>query len=734
MKYEFGIDNIDCANCASKIETALGKDEKFTAVTLNFMLRKLEVETKIEEEKNTLRQYIQKEARRYEDGVLITDYKANGSIHSISCACDASTHDHAHEHGHSKHEHSEHGHGEHHNHDHSKTRDHDHGKVQEGEHKVSMELVRIGVSLLLLGGGIIIKQPILYVLAYVISGYDVLLKAGKNIIRGKIFDENFLMGIATIAAFAIKEYPEAVAVMIFYQIGEYLQHRAVNYSRKAISDLMDIRPEFARVVGDSLVEVDPALVKIDDVIEVRPGEKVPLDGVLIEGTTLLDTSALTGESLPVTVYEGEKILSGSINKDRVIRIRVTTVFNESTVAKILNLIESASSKKSVAENFITKFAAWYTPIVVLLAVALAIVPSLITGNWHHWVYTSVVFLVISCPCALVVSIPLGFFGGIGAASKKGILIKGSNYLEKLNEIDTLVLDKTGTITKGEFGVQEVIVNKGVTKEELLAYAAVAETSSNHPIAKSIMAYCKDINIPEAMEYEEVAGYGVRVTYENNTVLAGNTKLMDTAGIKYENVSQIGTCVYIAVNNDYKGCIVVADQIKADSKAAIANLKKHGIKKVVMLTGDKKQVADSIGKMVGVDEIYSELLPQDKVEKLESILAQGNTVAFVGDGINDAPVLARADLGIAMGGIGSDAAVEASDIVIMTDSLSLIDEGKQVANRTRKIVTQNIVFALGVKIIIMILGIMGITTMWLAVFADVGVSLLAILNSLRVLRN
>ncbi|MHC1749756.1 MAG: heavy metal translocating P-type ATPase [Cellulosilyticaceae bacterium] len=728
MKYEFSIDNIDCANCASKIETALSKDEKFKHVSLNFMLKKLEVETKVDEEKNILQAYIQKEASRYEDSVTVTEYVANGNVRAMHSSCECGGHDHNDDHHHN----DDHGHDHAHDHSHNHESSHINGHTK--AHKINSDVIRIAIALILLMGGVVTKQPIVYVLAYAIVGYDVLLKAAKNITKGKVFDENFLMGIATVAAFAIKEYPEAVAVMIFYQIGEYLQHRAVSYSRKAISELIDIRPEFARIVGNEIKEVDPSSVKIGDIIEVRPGEKVPLDGILIEGSTFLDTSALTGESLPVAVSEGETILSGSINKDHMVRIRVTTIFKDSTVSKILNLIESASSKKSVAENFITKFAAWYTPIVVILAVMVAVIPSIITGDWHNWIYTSVVFLVISCPCALVVSIPLGFFGGIGAASKKGILIKGSNYLEKLNEIDTVVLDKTGTITKGKFGVQSIITNVDVTREELLRYAAIAEASSNHPIAKSIMEYCKDEVDNSITSYNEIAGYGVQVECVGETILAGNTKLMNDANIVYEAVDAVGTCVYIAVNEMYKGCIVVADQIKDDSKVAIANLKKHGIKKVVMLTGDKKNVAEDIAKAVGVDEFYSELLPQDKVWKLESILAKGNKVAFVGDGINDAPVLARADVGIAMGGIGSDAAVEASDIVIMTDALSLIVEGKQIANKTRQIVTQNIVFALGIKVIIMILGIMGITTMWLAVFADVGVSLLAILNSLRVLKN
>ena len=527
--------------------------------------------------------------------------------------------------------------------------------------------------------------------------------------------------------------------MLFYKIGEYMQGKAVGYSRKEIAKAMDIRPDFARVIRNGKAQiVRPQAVKVGDILEIRVGEKLPLDGVIIEGNSLLDTSMLTGEAVPVPVSVDSEVLSGSINKEGVLKVKVTTSFKNSTVSKILELIENATSKKSKSENFITKFARWYTPIVVGLAVFTAIVPSLVTGNWQHWIYSSIIFLVISCPCAVVVSVPLGFFAGLGASAHKGVLIKGSNYLEELNTVDTIVLDKTGTITKGKFGITHIIEETS-DKETILQYAAMLEQSSNHPIARSIVeAYKAQGNeslekLQEVTELKEVSGEGMTAFLGEDLILAGNEKLMARYEVSLPKVEYIGSYIYVAKNKEALGCIVVADQIKEDSKVAIEKLKAQGIKKVVMLTGDKKEIAHEVAKNVGIDQVYAELLPQDKVERLEEVLktAQGK-VAFVGDGINDAPVLARADIGIAMGGVGSDAAIEAADVVLMTDELSSISEVLGVAKRTRKIVSQNIIFAIGIKILVMILSLFGIANMWLAIFADVGVSLLAVMNSIRVL--
>ena len=594
-----------------------------------------------------------------------------------------------------------------------------------------------GIGLFALGA--VTHLDILYIVAYICVGYDIVLQAAKNLLRGRMLDENFLMTIATIAAFIIGEYPEAVAVMLFYKIGEYMQGKAVGYSRKEIAKAMDIRPDFARVIRNGKAQiVRPQAVKVGEVLEIRVGEKLPLDGVIIEGNSLLDTSMLTGEAVPVPVSVDSEVLSGSINKEGVLKVKVTTSFKNSTVSKILELIENATSKKSKSENFITKFARWYTPIVVGLAVFTAIVPSLVTGNWQHWIYSSIIFLVISCPCAVVVSVPLGFFAGLGASAHKGVLIKGSNYLEELNTVDTIVLDKTGTITKGKFGITHIIEETS-DKETILQYAAMLEQSSNHPIARSIVEAYKAQGhtalekLQEVTELKEVSGEGMTAFLGEDLILAGNEKLMARYEVSLPKVEHIGSYIYVAKNKEALGCIIVADQIKEDSKVAIEKLKAQGIKKVVMLTGDKKEIAHEVAKNVGIDQVYAQLLPQNKVERLEEVLktAQGK-VAFVGDGINDAPVLARADIGIAMGGVGSDAAIEAADVVLMTDELSSISEVLGVAKRTRKIVSQNIIFAIGIKILVMILSLFGIANMWLAIFADVGVSLLAVMNSIRVL--
>ncbi|PGM49125.1 heavy metal translocating P-type ATPase [Bacillus sp. AFS053548] len=602
----------------------------------------------------------------------------------------------------------------------------------------------IGTALLILAQLLNVPtlfQLIIFIAAYLIAGADVVLKAIRNIFRGQVFDENFLMGVATIGAFIIGEYPEAVAVMLFYQLGELFQSIAVNRSRNSISKLMDIRPDYANLKnGDKTEQVSPEKIQIGDTIIVKPGERVPLDGIVKSGFSSVDTSALTGESLPREIFEGDEVLSGFINVQGLLEIEVTKEFNESTVSKILELVQNATNKKAPTENFITKFAKVYTPIVVITAAIIAIIPPIIIPGetLYDWVYRALIFLVISCPCALVVSIPLGFFGGIGAASKSGVLVKGSNYLEALNDLKYIVFDKTGTLTKGQFQVSSIIPTRGHSKEELLELAAYGEFYSTHPIALSIrQKYGKDIVEAKLSNYTEIAGHGISVTINGDALLVGNSRLMESHSILYEPTREVGTTVYLAKNNHYIGSIVIADQLKNDAKKAILELKKVGIKKTVMLTGDANSVAKSIAKELGIDDIYSELLPHQKVEKLElieKIKSSKEKIAFVGDGINDAPVLAQADIGIAMGGIGSDAAIEAADVVLMSDEPSKIVDAIKIAKRTRQIVWQNIFFALAVKGFFLLLGVIGIATMWEAVISDVGVTVLAVLNSMRVLRN
>lgn len=582
-------------------------------------------------------------------------------------------------------------------------------------------------------------NTVIFILSYIIVGMDIVFKAVRNIFRGKVFDENFLMTVATIGAVIIGELPEAVAVMLFYQVGELFQSYAVDRSRRSIASLMDIRPDYANVYRDGKVEkVNPDEVKIGETIIIKPGEKIPLDGVIVEGKTTLDTKALTGESMPKEVYEGDEILSGCINQNGVIKIKVTKEFGESTVSKILDLVENASSKKSKSENFITKFAKYYTPVVVIIAVILAIIPPLfIKGqSYNDWIYRALSFLVVSCPCALVISIPLGFFGGIGGASKIGILIKGSNYLEALSNVETVVFDKTGTLTKGVFEVQKVNA-VGISKNELLKIAAYSEYYSNHPISKSIKkAYGRTIDEKEIIKTQELSGLGISAKINNRDVLIGNEKLMNEYKISFTKCSDIGTILYVAIEGKYVGYIIIADTIKEDSKTAITELKKNNIKQTVMLTGDKKEVGEEVGKKLGIDKIYTELLPDGKVEKLQELLqekSEKGKLAFAGDGINDAPVLALSDIGIAMGGIGADSSIEAADIVIMTDEPSKIVKAIKLSKKTMRIVKENIIFAIAVKIIVLLLTAVGISTMWGAVFADVGVSILAILNSLRALR-
>ena len=581
-------------------------------------------------------------------------------------------------------------------------------------------------------------QIALFIISYIIVGGDVVKRAVKDILKGQVFDENFLMSIATIGAFFIGEYPEGVAVMLFYQVGELFQSYAVGKSRKSIASLMDIRPDYANVKkGDELVKVDPDEVQIGDIIVIKAGEKIPLDGKVIEGSSMIDTSALTGESVPREVEVGSDILSGCININGVITAEVTKEFGESTVSKILDLVENASSKKSNSEQFITKFARYYTPVVVIIAVFLAIIPPLVIdgATFSDWIYRALAFLVVSCPCALVISIPLSFFGGIGGASKKGVLVKGSNYLEALAETEIVVFDKTGTLTKGVFNVQE-IHPEGVSEEELLELTAHAESYSNHPISLSLKrAYSKEIDNGRISDVEEISGHGVIATVDGKKVMAGNIKLMKMMDIPYFKGELIGTIVHVAVNNKYIGYIVIADEVKEDSAQAIKELKAANIKQTVMLTGDNKSIGSKVAKELGLDKVYAELLPADKVEKLEELFSQKSKkgkLAFVGDGINDAPVLARADIGIAMGGLGSDAAIEAADVVIMTDEPSKIATTMKISKKTLKIAHQNIVFAIGIKIIVLILSAFGITTMWAAIFADVGVTIIAVLNAFRAL--
>jgi len=579
----------------------------------------------------------------------------------------------------------------------------------------------------------------LYMTAYVILGFEIILKAVKNILKGDFFDENFLMSIASIGAIALGEYPEAVGVMLFYRVGELLQERAADNSKKSIKALLNIKPDYANlVVNGESKRVSPGEVSIGDMILVKPGEKIPLDGKIINGSTSVDNSALTGESMPVDIEEGDNVLSGSINKQGLITVEVEKEFKNSTVSRILDLVQNASSKKSKTENFITKFAKYYTPTVVFLAAAIAVVPPLILegGEFREWIYRGLIFLVVSCPCALVLSIPLAYFGGLGAASSNGILIKGGNYLEALTKVDKVIFDKTGTLTKGKFKVTKVLGFNGFNDKEVLEYAAYGEAYSNHPIGKSIKAkYEKNINEENIKSQTELAGFGIEALVYNKKILVGNQKLMLKKAIDInEEITDGGTLVYVAVEGKFAGYIVIKDEIKATTIQAIKNLKKLNIKKTIMLTGDKENTASEIGNLIGIDEYHSQLLPEDKVKILEDNLksGEGKTI-FVGDGINDAPVIARADVGVAMGGLGSDAAIEAADIVLMTDEPDKLVHSFKIAKMTRTIVWQNIVFALGVKALVMVLSTFGLAQMYQAVFADVGVALIAVLNSVRILK-
>ena len=583
---------------------------------------------------------------------------------------------------------------------------------------------------------------VLFMIPYLVIGYDIVYKAVRNISHGQVFDENFLMMVATFGAFGVKEYSEAVAVMLFYQVGELFQNYAVGKSRQSISDMMNICPEYANIEEDGvLTQVDPDDVEVGTIIVVKPGERIPLDGIVTEGTSMIDTAALTGESVPRRATVGDEIISGCVNGSSTIKVKVTKAFEDSTVARILELVENASSKKAKVENFITRFAKYYTPVVTIGAVILAILPPLILGGgWADWIQRACIFLVISCPCALVISVPLGFFGGIGASSKIGILVKGSNYLEAVAEMTTIVFDKTGTLTKGEFKVSEVQPsadkNNTIGKEELLEIAAYGEGYSNHPIANSIReAYGKTLSMERVTDTEEIAGHGIHTFIDGREVYIGNAKLMDAQNIAYTENKTAGTVVYVACNNVFAGSIVISDTVKEGSKDAIRDMKQVGVKKTVMLTGDRQAAADAVAAELGIDEVHAELLPADKVGQVEKLLGAQNEkerLAFVGDGINDAPVLTRADIGIAMGSMGSDAAIEAADIVLMDDDIRKIASLVKIARKTLGIVKQNIVFALAVKALVLLLGALGMANMWEAVFADVGVSVIAILNSMRTL--
>ena len=604
--------------------------------------------------------------------------------------------------------------------------------------KIILALILFIIALVLNFNNELVNN-IIYIIAYIIVGFEIVKKAIKNIIRGKLFDENFLMTIATLGAFGIGEFPEAVAVMLFYQIGESFQDYAVDKSRKSITSLINIRPDYANVERNGkLLKVNPDDVKIGEIVVIKPGEKIPLDGNIIEGRSSIDIKALTGESLPKDVVEGEDVLSGCINLNSVIKVKVTKEYGESTVSKILDLVENASSKKSKSENFITKFAQYYTPIVVIVAVFLVVLPTLIIKDavFSDWLYRALSFLVVSCPCALVISIPLSFFGGIGGASKMGVLIKGSNYLEAIANTEIVVFDKTGTLTEGVFEVQKVNAI-GISEEELLKITAYSENYSNHPIAASIKkAYNKEIDEKQIIKTQELSGLGIAAKIGKQDVLVGNEKLMDEKQIKFTKCNDIGTILYVAIDKKYVGCIVIADKIKYDAIKTIKELKKNNIKKIAMLTGDKKEVGEYVAKMLGIEKVYTELLPDGKVEKVEELMrekSEKGKLVFVGDGINDAPVLAVSDIGIAMGGLGSDAAIEVADVVFMTDEPSKIVDTIYLSKKTMRIVKENIIFAIMVKMLVLVLSALGISTMWEAVFADVSVSVIAIINALRVLR-
>lgn len=694
-EFTLGLEGLNCASCASKIEQLTNEIDGVDKATLDFVTKKLRV--KVHEERKTkgIIAEIKKIVNRLEPDVNIIE------------EMEASQHDHSHEH----------------------------------DHLDRKDIIRIILSgILFIIPGLLkldgVPRFAVYLLAYIIIGLEIIIKAVRNLVAGHPFDEYFLMTVATLGAFAIGEYPEGVAVMLFYQVGEFFQGLAVNHSRKSISSLVDIRPDYANLEKDGKISVvNPKDVHIDDIIVIKPGEKVPLDGLVIEGKSSVDTSNITGESVPRNIQAGDTLLSGFVNNEGLLRMQVKKEFKDSTVSKILDLVENAASKKAPTERFITKFARYYTPIVVFIALAIGIIPPLFLGyNISDWAYRAFVFLVISCPCALVISIPLGFFGGIGGASKVGILVKGGNYLEALTDVDTMVFDKTGTITKGIFKVTKIEGFNGHSQEEVLELAALSESFSNHPIGRSIVAaYGGEIDKAKVTSYREIAGKGIEAEIDGAKILIGNEKLFKDNNIEIVEVESIGTIAYVGKDGVHIGTIEVSDELKDNVVDHIKEIKLAGIK-TVMLSGDKEETAKKVGRMVNIDRVYGDLLPQDKVRIFEDILSKSKgKVAFIGDGVNDAPVLARADIGVAMGGLGSDAAIEASDIVIMTDEIGKLATGIRIAKNTKKIVIQNIVFALGVKLAVLALGAFGLASMWEAIFADVGVSIIAILNSMRALK-
>ena len=701
-----GIKGLECPQCAAKIEHNLNALDEIKAATVDVLGKKIVINPNKKFSSEDITKLVQKEVDRVEEGVTVL--MPNSAIEEDE-------------------------------------------EIEETKENFKSIRNRFILGAIILAAAIFIPKNlfvprlILFLISYFTVGYDVLFKAVKNIKKGQIFDENFLMAIATLGAFAIKEFPEAVSVMLFYQIGEMFQDLAVGKSRKSITSLMNIRPDYANLkIEGEIKKVLPKEVKLGDIIVIKPGEKVALDGKITNGSSTFDTSALTGEAIPRTFEIGDEILSGFINTTNLVEIEVTKSFENSTISKILDLVQNASSKKSKTENFITKFARFYTPAVVIIALLIAILPMIFVkdAQFSTWLYRALIFLVVSCPCALVVSIPLGFFGGIGGASKNGILIKGANYLEALNNLETVVFDKTGTLTKGKFKVSEINVqNSKYTKDDLLKYAAIAESFSNHPIAQSIvLEYEKNNKKLEKtdsseFEFEEIAGHGVKVKYENSEILAGNLKLLKKENIEATEKDAVGTVVYVAKDGKYLGNLIIADEIKEDAKKTIEELNNLGIKNVVMLTGDNRKIGENVASKLNISKVFTDLLPLGKVEKMEEFLKNKSTngkVLFVGDGINDAPVLARADIGVAMGGVGSDAAIEAADMIIMNDEPSKIVTALKIAKKTKKIVWQNIIFALGVKIIILVMGALGFATMWEAVFGDVGVALIAILNATRAL--
>ncbi|WP_040948786.1 heavy metal translocating P-type ATPase [Gorillibacterium massiliense] len=731
VKKEYLLEGLDCANCAMKIEQGVKKIPGVSECSVNFMTKTLMVKTE-DPTADAVFSEAKKKVKALESHIRVEEIIPRGARSSHSEPGEAGSHhsDH-HEHEHSQeHDHGQQGHS------------HEHGGEGGG---LRVNLIRLVASTGLTAAAMFAGFSLwielgIFVIAYLFAGGDILLRAAKNIRHGQIFDENFLMVVATVGALAVGQYPEAVAVMLFYQVGEMFQDMAVNRSRRSIKSLLNIRPDYANLkIGDETKKVSPEAVQVGDVILVKPGEKVPLDGIVLSGSSQVDTSALTGESMPREVEAGGEVLGGFVNKNGLLTVQVSKPFGESTVAKILDLVQNASSKKAQTENFITRFARYYTPSVVIAAVLLAVIPPLVVPDaaFSDWVYRALTFLVISCPCALVISIPLGFFGGIGAASRAGILVKGSNYLEALNDVKYVVFDKTGTLTKGTFRVTAVHPASDFTREDLMRYAAHAEFHSSHPIAESIRAaYNGEWKVGDLTDYDEQFGYGIQVSFEGKKVLAGNSRLMQREGIHCVESEAVGTVVYLAVDGTFAGSIDISDEIKEDSVEAIRKLKRLGIKKTIMLTGDAAKVGNAVGAELGMDEVHAELLPEGKVERIEEWdrkKSRKEKIAFVGDGINDTPVLARADIGIAMGGLGSDAAIEAADIVIMTDEPSRLPTAIQIAKRTRRIVWQNIIFALGVKGFFLLLSALGFATMWEAVFSDVGVTVLAVLNAMRILR-